>query len=140
MQTNRMVCMILVCSLIIGAVAVPVSAAETSPVSAETGSLSSLDARATNSFSMTIPAKATALSNISFSMMAGETITFKASYGPFSADLDVGFLAPDGEFYFFSVTGGSIDRTIKLSQSGKYTVQIRNKSDTEVYVTGLVGY
>lgn len=140
MQVKRMACMALVCVLIIGTMAVPASAAETSPVAGEIYALHILNSRATNSFSMSIPANTTARANISFSMMAGETITFKASYAPFSASVDVGFIAPDGKFYYFSVTGGSIDQTIKVSQSGKYTIQIRNKADDEIYVTGFVNY
>lgn len=140
MQIKRMACMALACVLIIGTMVVPASAAETSPVAGEICSLNILNSRATNSFSMSIPANATARANISFSMMAGETITFKASYAPFSASVDVGFIAPDGKFYYFSVTGGSIDQTIKLSQSGKYTIQVRNNSDVEIDVTGFVNY
>lgn len=73
-------------------------------------------------------------------MMVGETITIKASYAPFSADVDIGFIAPDGRFYYISVTGGSIDQTIQVSQSGLYTLQIRNNSDAEIEIAGFVNY
>ena len=140
MLMKRIACMALACVLIIGAIAIPASAAEIAPVVGEICSFNFLGSRATNSFSIRIPANTTARANISFSMMAGETITFKASYAPFSASVDVGFIAPDGKFYYFSVTGGSIDRTIQVSQSGKYTIQVRNNSDAEIYVTGFVNY
>lgn len=132
--------MVMTCILIIGMVAIPVSATETSPAAGEIFLFNVLNTRATNSFNISIPANATAQANSSFSLMVGETITFKASYAPFSASVDAGFIAPDGKFYYFSVTGGSIDRTIQVSQSGKYTIQVRNNSDAEIYVTGFVNY
>lgn len=137
---KRMACMVMTCILIIGMVAIPVSATETSPAAGEIFLFNVLNTRATNSFNISIPANATAQANSSFSLMVGETITFKASYAPFSASVDAGFIAPDGKFYYFSVTGGSIDRTIQVSQSGKYTIQVRNNSDAEIYVTGFVNY
>ncbi len=59
---------------------------------------------------------------------------------PFSASLDVGLIAPDGNFYYFSVNDGIIDETIQVNESGNYTFQIRNNSGTEVKVSGFVNY
>lgn len=140
MQMERIACIVIACILIIGTVVIPASAAETSPLAGQIFSFNILNPLATNSFSISIPANSTAQADSSFSMMVGETIIFKASYAPFSAGVDVGFIAPDGKFYYFSVTGGSIDQTIQVSQSGIYTIQIRNNSDAEIYVTGFVNY
>ena len=46
----------------------------------------------------------------------------------------------DGVFHYFNVTNGSIDKTIRISESGKYTLQIKNNSDNEVKVSGFVNY
>ncbi len=95
---------------------------------------------ATNSFDLYVSANGTVRANNSFLLMSGETITIKASYAPFTASVDVGFIAPDGLFYYFNVTGGSIDQTITVSQTGKYTLQIRNNSDSEIQISGFVNY
>ena len=134
---KRMICLVLVCCILLGTVFVPVSATEVPPKSGDSNIVTPF---ATNSFSITIPANTKMRANSSFSLMVGETITIKASYAPFSASVDVGFIAPDGLFYYFNVTGGSIDRTIEVSQTGKYTLQIRNNSDSEIQVSGFVNY
>ena len=95
---------------------------------------------ATNSFSMTISAKTKALADTSFSMMSGETVTIKASYAPFDASVDFGLVDSDGVFHYFNITNGSIDKTMRISKSGKYTLQIKNNSDSEVKVSGFVNY
>ena len=89
---------------------------------------------------MTISAKTKALADTSFSMMSGETVTIKASYAPFDASVDFGLVDSDGVFHYFNVTNGSIDKTIRISESGKYTLQIKNNSDSEVKVSGFVNY
>ena len=73
-------------------------------------------------------------------MAAGETVTIKASYSPFSASVDFGLVAPDGKFYYFNITDGSIDKTIQVDESGNYTLQVRNNSNYEVKVSGFVNY
>lgn len=77
---------------------------------------------ATGSFNMTIPAKSKGIANFSFPLAAGETVTIKASYSPASSNVDCGLIAPDGKFYYFNTTNGSIDKAIKVSESGSYTL------------------
>lgn len=139
MQLKRVTCMALVCVLLAGTFIFPASAAEisTSPVVTISEIIAPF---ATNSFSMSVPAKTKAIANMSFPLMAGETVTIKASYAPFSASVDFGLIAPDGKFYYFNITNGSIDKTIKVSESGSYTLQIRNNSEGEVKVSGFVNY
>lgn len=140
MQLKRLTCMVLVCVLLAGILTFPASAAEISTSPVLTYFENSIAPLATNSFSMIIPAKTKAVANMSFPLMAGETVTIKASYAPFSASVDFGLIAPDGKFYYFNITGGSIDKTIEISESGSYTFQIRNNSDSEVEVSGFVNY
>lgn len=139
MQIRRIACMVIVCCLL-GMTVIPASATEALPLPEEQFQMSAVNPLATNSFSITIPANSKVRANSSFSMMVGETITIKASYAPFSADVDIGFIAPDGNFYYIPVTGGSIDQTIQVSQSGLYTLQIRNNYDAEIEITGFVNY
>lgn len=140
MQLKRLTCMVLVCVLLVGTLIFPASAVEISTSPIVSFSENVVAPLATNSFSMTIPAKTKAIANMSFPLMAGETVTIKASYAPFSASVDFGLIAPDGKFYYFNITNGSIDKTIKISESGSYTLQIRNNSDGEVKVSGFVNY
>lgn len=132
--------MVLVSVLLVGTLIFPASAAETSTSPTMSFSDSVVVPRATNSFSMSIPARTKAIANMGFPLMAGETVTIKASYAPFSASVDFGLIAPDGRFYYFNITNGSIDKTIKISESGTYTLQIRNNSGGEVKVAGFVNY
>lgn len=140
MRRNRIVCMALVCLLITSSVILPVNAVETEEISPESTITSFAVPRATNSFNMTIPAKTKLSANTSFPLAAGETVTIKASYSPFSASVDFGLIAPNGTFYYFNITNGSIDKTIRVSESGNYVFQIRNNSNFEVEVSGFVNY
>ena len=70
----------------------------------------------------------------------GDTVTINCSYSPASTSMDFGVIAPDGYFYYFNVKGGSINRSILVSQRGSYSVAIRNKSTHTVTVVGFVNY
>lgn len=96
--------------------------------------------RASGSFNMSIPARTKAVADSDFPLAAGETVTIKASYSPFSASVDFGLIAPDGKFHYFNVTDGSIDETIEVDESGYYTLQVRNNSSETVKVSGFVKY
>lgn len=137
MQMKRIACLALVCCLLIGTIVMPARAAAVIPQTEESNIAIPL---ATNSFSISIPANTKIRANTSFSLVVGETITFKASYAPFSASVDVGFIAPDGMFYYFNVIGGSINQTITVNQTGLYTIQFRNNSSSEIQISGFVNY
>lgn len=96
--------------------------------------------RATNSINSDIPANKTAVSDIKFPLEVGETVTINCSYSPASASMDFGVIAPDGYFYFLSVKGGSINRSIVVSQRGSYSMAVRNNSSHTVTVVGFVNY
>lgn len=128
--------MVLCCMLLVSMISLPVNAAE---IQATTQAIT-LSPRATGSFNWTIPAKTKAQGDIVFPLAAGETVTIKASYSPFSASVDFGVIAPDGGYYGFNITSGSIDKTIRVSESGDYILQIRNNSSTEIEVSGFVNY
>ena len=138
MYLKRVVCIILSCVMVLGTMSVPANAVEVENTTALDSSI--WKQRATVSFSTEIPANRKAMANSSFPLVAGETITIKASYAPFDASVDFGVIAPDGKFYYFNVTGGSIDRTLIVDQNGKYTFQMRNNSGGEVKVSGFVNY
>ena len=84
--------------------------------------------RATNSFNMSIKAYGKGKANTAFPLEAGETVTIKASYTPFSAGVDFGLIDADGVFHYINVTNGSSDETIEIEERGKYTFAVRNNS------------
>lgn len=148
MRMKRTICMVLICVLLAGTFFIPAKAAELETIPFEyhaiefVGNTARDDAVpfATGSFSMTIPAKTKATANSSFPLAAGEVVTIKASYSPFSASVDFGLVAPNGKYYYVNVTDGSIDQAIQVNESGDYTLQIRNNSNVEVKVSGFVNY
>lgn len=135
---KKAICIFLACVLVMGMIVAPVKAAE---VETNTTTEFSVNiARATGSFNMSIPTRSRAIASSSFPLAAGETVTIKASYSPFTASVDFGLIAPDGTYYYFNITNGSIDRTIQVDESGDYTLMVRNNSDVEVEVSGFVRY
>lgn len=140
MQMKRMLCMVLCCTLLAGVISLPANAAEIKATTMELPFDGSVTPRATGSFNWTIPAKTKVKGDIVFPLAAGETVTIKASYSPFSASVDFGIIAPDGNYYGFNITSGSIDKTIRVCESGDYVLQIRNNASTEIEVSGFVNY
>lgn len=88
MRVRRMICMVLSCVLIIGTMEFPVNAAMADDTPSEVNSNSFATPFATGAFNMTIPANTKLRANSSFPLAAGETITIKASYSPFSANVE----------------------------------------------------
>ena len=99
-----------------------------------------LVARATGKFSMEIPGNTAVQASSSFPLEAGETVTIKATYSPFSASVDFGLIAPDGLFYGVNTTNGSFDETIQVEQKGHYTLSICNYSSLEISLSVFINY
>lgn len=95
---------------------------------------------ATGRFNMDVPAKTTVKADSSFPLEAGEIVTIKASYTPFSASVDFGLIAPDGYFYSLNANDGSFDESIEVNQRGYYTLAVRNNSSKAINVSGYVNY
>jgi hypothetical protein len=96
--------------------------------------------RATGRFNMDVPGGTIVKANSSFPLEAGETVTIKASYTPFSASVDFGLIASDGYFYYINVTNGSFDETIKVDKRGNYTFAVMNNASKTISVSGYVNY
>ena len=96
--------------------------------------------RTSGSLDVTISAKTTVSAGESFFLEAGETVTINCSYSPASASMDFGLLDSNGSFHYLNATGGSIYKTIQVSQRGSYTLAIRNNSSSSVRVMGFVTY
>lgn len=132
--------MILMCAFVLGTVWAPVHVAAAEIAFWDNEMMTIVDTRASGSFSMTIPAKTKSLAANSFRLVTGETVTIKASYMPFEASVDFGLVDEAGTFFSFKGTEGSVDKTIRIEESGYYTLQVRNNSDYEIEVSGFVNY
>lgn len=88
MQTKRRLSMVLCCMLLVSMISLPASAAEIQATTQEISFDDFISPCATGSFNWTIPAKTKAQGDIVFPLAAGETVTIKASYSPFSASVD----------------------------------------------------
>lgn len=137
MRLRKVLSMVLVCLLFAGIVT-PARATEVETFTLQPVSASAVTPCSTNFFTVTVPAKSSAATNTAISLSAGETVTIKASYAPTSAKVDFGLVAPSGTYYYFTVTGGSIDKTMEVSENGSYTLKIRNNASTSVKVTGSI--
>lgn len=73
-------------------------------------------------------------------LQSNSVLTFNCSYSPSSASMDFGVIAPNGRFYYVNVKEGSINQAIRISQSGSYTMAVRNNSSQTVRVVGFVNY
>ena len=139
MRLRKVLSMVLVCLLFAGLVT-PVHADEVEAFTLQTISANTVAPYSTDFFTVTVPAKSSAVTDTTISLSAGETVTIKASYAPTSAKVDFGLVAPSGTYYYFTATGGSINKTMEVSENGSYTLKIRNNASTSVKVTGSVKY
>lgn len=133
MRAKRLCSMLLLCTLVLGCFAMPVSAANIPD-----GDL--IMPLASGSFRHTISPKAIAAIDAKFYLDVGETVAYDCTYTPGSASLDFGVIAPDGLFYSLNCTSGSIDKSLRVTQAGSYTLVIRNNENYAVTVSGTVRY
>lgn len=135
MRLKRLFCVLLVCVMTASGFCINVNAMEeTKP------GVDMIVTRASGKFNMDVKANTAVRASTSFPLDVGETVTIKASYSPFSADVDFGVIAPDGLFYSVNVTDGSVDWSLEVNQRGNYTLAVRNNSFFAINVSGYVNY
>lgn len=134
-KLKRLLCMVLVCLLSMGVFCVPVEASDN--INLQTGFI---DVCATGRFSLDIPAGKIRAAKSSFPLEAGEVVTIKGAYSPFSASVDFGLIAPNGRFYYLNSKDGSLNGAIEVDERGQYTLAIRNNSAETINVSGYVNY
>lgn len=139
MKLRKMFNMVLACMLIISLTS-PAHATEVDNFISRPVPTSAVTPYASNSFTVNISVKTELSSDSSFSLSAGDKVTIQASYAPTSASVDFGLVGPNGTYYYFRATGGSINKTMEIPENGSYTLKIRNNSNTSVKVTGFVKY
>lgn len=133
MKGKKILVLVLACMMLLGCLGVSTTAAQLEG----TGDVGVM---ATDRFNLTILANKTAYAGDNFSLAAGEVVTIKATYSPFNASVDFGLIAPNGLFYGLSGSNGMFDESIQVSQTGLYTLAIRNRSSVSITVSGHVNY
>lgn len=137
MKIRKRFSLLLSCLFAIGCLAVePAGAVTTSDPEVQ-----AIITQATGQFEETIPAHSIMpLGSNSVPLASGEIVTYDCTYTPKLASVDFGFIAPDGYFYGISGSKGRINRGIRVSEPGSYTLAILNDSDEAVTVKGTVNY
>lgn len=96
--------------------------------------------RATKDFDITVEGGEVNVLRGAFPLVWGDQVTIKATYSPFSANVDFGLIDEDGYFNYINVTDGSIDAVIEIENSGSYQLAIRNNAAKSITVSGFVEY
>lgn len=118
----------------------PAGAANYASITETTALSETYTARAAGSFDITVSAGKILVIGDSISLEQGDTVTFDCTYSPKSADIDIGLIASNGAFYHASGSSGSINKSIRISKRGSYSVAVRNNSSSSVTVTGIINY
>ena len=108
-KLKRILCMMLVCLSSMGLFLVPVEAADN--INLQAGFI---DVYATGRFSLDIPAGEIKAAKSSFPLEAGEVVTIKGAYSPFSASVDFGLIAPNGRFYYLNSKDGCSTELVSI--------------------------
>ena len=135
MWLKRFFCIVLVSVIMVSCLGVSVAAAGQGEQREEINTV-----YASGWFNMDVPGNTTVKANSSFPLEAGEIVTIKATYSPFSASVDFGLIAPDGLFYGLNTTTGVFDKAIEVNQRGYYTLAVKNNSSDAIHVSGHVNY
>lgn len=138
---RKMVSMAMVCMFLVSALCISADATGTTKISLnDFNQASGISVLATGAFNMSVAPYGKSEANKALPLAAGETVNISAVYAPEDSSMDFGLVDPDGVFHYFTVTGGSIDKTIRVSESGNYTFAVRNNSGVTVRVSGFVNY
>ena len=136
MRIKRIICGIMAFVVVASYVGVPAEALERE----YSQSMLLVIQRASGRFSLDIQANKTVGATTSFPLEAGEKVRIRANYSPETADVDFGLITSDGLFHPLKASGGSFDQYIRVNQHGNYVLAIRNNSNVEVAVSGIVSY
>lgn len=130
---SKCLCIVLVMLIVMSSLCVPAYAYNVSRFA--------IDARrASGRINIKVSAGKIGKASTSFPLEKGDIVEIKASYTPTNVSFNVGLIAPDGQFYYDTVSNGKIDEKIEVSQHGYYTLTIENTSDFDVTINGYVNY
>ena len=133
MYLRKLLASLMICTLVF-------SCTTSFAVAAETSSEFSISPRAVTTLDHEISANAITTIDDWFYVSSGGKITYDCTYSPSTANLDFGFITPDGLFYSVNCTSGKINRALQIDQKGQYKLAIRNNASYDVVVNGTVKY
>ncbi len=134
MKMKKVFSLFVVCILALGCLGARAAAAEVKRPEYEVGIL------ATGQFNMEVPGNTAVQANSSFPLEAGEIVTIRATYSPYTASVEFGLIAPDGLFYSVDGEDGSVNQAFEVDERGNYFLAVRNNSSVEISVSGYVNY
>jgi len=135
MRLKKLICPILAMVLAVSCLSISAGAIE-----ADKTVDNLIVSRATGQFTINVPAHGMKHASTDFPLEAGEVVTIKASYSPFSAKVSFGLIDSDNIFHYVTVSDGSIDQEFTIEERGYYTFAVENNSSVPVTVTGYVNY
>lgn len=130
----------LTCCVAVGCLLVTCSAHEISTTPETSVQVETIEPRATDRFSVVVPAASALQASNAFSLDKGETVTISAEYTPTNASVDIGLLDEGGKYTYVNSTDGSISGKISVSSTGKYVLVVRNNSSKAITISGTVRY
>jgi len=96
--------------------------------------------RATGRLDCKISANTIEPVNAEFYLETGDKVTFNCTYTPKSASVDFGYIDSNHVFHYLNCTSGSIYKALEATESGQYTIAIRNNASYAITVTGTIKY
>ena len=133
MKVKRLICVFLIVTAIMGSVS-------NFTMAASGNGSNNAGVYATRSIRFDIQPNAGAVSSSIMPLEVGETVVITAGYTPFSANLEVGIVDSDGQFYYTTFTGGNVDMEIIITKRGDYKLAVYNNSSALVSMSGYVNY
>lgn len=133
LKHRRLFLLLMTFILVVGSVAIPVSAANT-----ENDNTTIL--RISNRINQKISANSIIAIEDWFYLDVGDTVVFNCTYTPKNSNLDFGVVNSDGVFYSVNCSNGNINKSISIEIRDQYTLAIRNNESYAVTVTGTVKY
>lgn len=140
MNVKRVFSLLLTYCVVVGCLLVTGTAHEISMMPEALVQAETVEPRATDRFTVVIPAASALQASDAFSLDRGETVTISAEYTPTSASVDIGLLDESERFTYVSGSGGSVSGRISVSSTGKYVLVVRNNSSTAITISGTVRY
>lgn len=135
MRLKKIICPILILALAVSCISTDICAKEIDGLEEHV-----IVSRATGRFTIEVPANGIRYGSTQLPMEYGETVTIKASYSPFKANLSFGLIDSENIFHYVTSTGGSIDYKFAISERGQYRFAVKNNSSYPVSVTGYINY
>jgi len=95
---------------------------------------------ATGSIRFDVQANSLAISRTTMPLEVGETVVINAAYTPSSANIRIGIVDSDDQFYYVTISGGNVDVEITISERGNYRLAVYNLSSSLISMSGYVNY